>query len=188
MKFLLKFSVVAALAMAANVSMAEQKILPTQSSVSFVSKQMGVPVEGSFGKFDAQLVFDPKKPETSKIAFTIDLNSVNIGDANTIAEVKKDGWFQTAKFPSASFTSSAIKAAGAGKFDVAGTLNIKGKTQALTVPIVLTQQAGNTTATGSFTIKRLDFKIGDGDWNDVSLVANEVVVKLKLVMTGINAL
>jgi polyisoprenoid-binding protein YceI len=108
--------------------------------------------------------------------------------ANTIAEVKKDGWFHTAKFPSASFTSTGIKTTGAGKFDVMGTLNIKGKTQAVTVPIMLTQQAGNTTANGSFTIKRLDFKIGDGEWNDVSLVANEVVVKLKLLMTGINVL
>jgi polyisoprenoid-binding protein YceI len=39
---------------------AQQKLLP-QSEISFVSKQMGVPVEGKFTKFDAQLAFDPKK-------------------------------------------------------------------------------------------------------------------------------
>ena len=42
-----------------------------------------------------------------------------------------------------------------------------------------------TTAQGSFTIKRVDFKIGDGDWADVSIVANDVAVKFKLALTGI---
>jgi polyisoprenoid-binding protein YceI len=53
------------------------------------------------------------------------------------------------------------------------------------VPVTLTQSAGVTRAVGSFTLKRLDFKIGDGEWNDVSLVANEVVVNIKLALTGI---
>lgn len=180
--------VLSAIALLASPAQAEQKLASAQSTVSFVSKQMGVAIDGKFTKFDANLAFDPKKPETSKIAFTIDLNSVDIGDSNTIAEVKKAGWFNTPKFPSASFTSSSIKALGAGKFEVNGALAIKGKTQNLSVPVSLAQLAGNTTATGQFTIKRLDFGIGEGEWNDVSLVANEVVVKLKLVMTGVNPL
>jgi polyisoprenoid-binding protein YceI len=183
----LKFSLLC-LALVSSASYAQQKLVPAQSQVSFVSKQMGVPVDGNFTKFDAQMSFDPKKPETSKINFTLDLNSVVIGDASTIAEVKKAGWFDTLKFPSASFVSSSIKALGAGKFEVAGALSIKGKSQPIVVPITLTQQGPTTNANGSFTIKRLDFKIGDGEWNDVSLVANEVIVKLKLAMTGLGPL
>ncbi len=183
------YSVAALLILTATTAAhAEQKLVPAQSQVSFVSKQMGVPVDGKFTKFDAQMSFDPKKPESSKINFTLDLNSVMIGDDNTITEVKKAGWFDTLKFPSASFASSSIKALGAGKFEVAGTINIKGKAQPVLVPITLTQAGGATTALGSFTLKRLDFKIGDGEWNDVSLVANEVVVKLKLAMTGVGPL
>lgn len=173
---------------ATNTALAQQKLVAAQSQITFVSKQMGVPVDGSFKRFDAALSFDPKKPETSKINFTLDLNSIVIGDDNTIAEVKKPGWFDAVKFPNATFASSSIKAVGAGKFEVAGMLSIKGKAQAITVPITLTQQGGNTNATGAFTIKRLDFKIGDGEWNDVSLVANEVVVKLKLALTGVGPL
>jgi polyisoprenoid-binding protein YceI len=183
----LKFSLLSFL-LVSSASYAQQKLVPAQSQVSFVSKQMGVPVDGNFTKFDAQMNFDPKKPETSKINFTLDLNSVVIGDASTIAEVKKAGWFDTLKFPSASFVSSSIKAVGAGKFEVAGSLSIKGKSQPIVVPITLTQQGTTTNANGSFTIKRLDFKIGDGEWNDVSLVANEVIVKLKLAMTGLGPL
>ena len=41
-----------------------------------------------------------------------------------------------------------------------------------------------STAVGSFVIKRLDFKIGEGDWADTSMVANDVTVKFKLALTG----
>ena len=41
-----------------------------------------------------------------------------------------------------------------------------------------------STAVGSFTLKRLDFKIGDGEWADTSMVANDVTVKFKLALSG----
>jgi polyisoprenoid-binding protein YceI len=179
------FILIAALSLAAN---AQQKLVPAQSEISFTSKQMGVPVDGKFGKFDAQLAFDPKKPDTSKVSFTVDLTSVNIGNADTEKELRNPGWFDSAKVPVATFTSSGIKALGAGKFEIAGKLSIKNLTQNVLVPVTLTQKDGTTRADGSFTLKRLDFKIGDGEWNDVSLVANEVIVKIKLALTGIPAL
>jgi len=56
------------------------------------------------------------------------------------------------------------------------------------VPVTLTQSGGATTANGAFTVKRLDFRIGDGEWKDVSVVANEVQVKFKLALTGVGPL
>ena len=167
---------------------AQQKLVAAQSEISFVSKQMGVPVEGKFRKFDAELTFDPKKPDTSKIAFTVDLGSVDIGNTETEKELGKPGWFDSLKIPQAKFTSTAIKSLGGGKFEVTGKLAIKGNTRDVTAPITLTQAASITTARGEFTVKRLEFKIGDGDWNDTSLVANEVAVKVKLTITGMGAL
>ena len=49
---------------------AQQKPLQPQSGISFVTKQMGVPLEGRYKKFDAQIAFDPAKPESGNIAFT----------------------------------------------------------------------------------------------------------------------
>ena len=46
----------------ASSASAQQKLIPTESEISFTSRQMGVPVSGSFKKFGAQIVFDPKKP------------------------------------------------------------------------------------------------------------------------------
>ena len=175
----------AALVLAASAS-AQQKLVPAQSEINFTVKQMGVPLDGKFGKFDAQLAFDSKKPETGKIAFSIDLGSAAVGDADTTKELKKPEWFNQAKFPTATFSSTAIKSAGPGKLEVAGTLTIKGSVKPVVVPVTLTPgAAGVTTAQGSFTIKRVDFKIGEGDWADVSIVANDVTVKFKLALTGI---
>lgn len=169
---------------AAVAQAAPAQLLPG-SQISFVSKQMGVPVEGQFKKFDAQITLDPKKPETGKVAFTIDIASATIGDKDTDAELPKAPWFNTSKFPQASFQSSAIKSVGAGKYEVAGSLSIKGNASNVIVPVTVTQAGGTSTATGSFAIKRLAFKIGEGEWSDTSMVADDVQVKFKLSLGGL---
>ena len=176
----------AAIALAGSASaMAQQKLLPAQSEIVFVSKQMGVPVEGRFKKFDAQISFDPSKPSTSKMAFTIDVGSATLGAPESDAELPKASWFNTSKFPQATFQSAAIKALGGGKFEVSGKLNIKGSVQNLVVPVALTQSGAITTAVGAFTLKRLAFKIGEGEWADTSMVADDVQVKFKLSLSGV---
>jgi polyisoprenoid-binding protein YceI len=164
---------------------AEQKLLPAQSEIVFVSKQMGVPVDGRFKRFDAQLAFDPKKPAESKIAFSVDLASVSTGAAETETELAKPGWFDSKKFAQATFESTAIKGLGGGKFEVAGKLGIKGVARDVIVPVTIAQAGAATTASGAFVIKRLAYRIGDGEWSDASLVADEVQVRFKLALTGV---
>jgi polyisoprenoid-binding protein YceI len=147
---------------------------------------MGVPVEGHFKKFDAQIAFDPAKPDAAKIALNIDTGSATLGVPESDAELPKATWFSVAKFPQANFQSTTIKALGAGKFQIAGKLTIKGNTKDLEFPVALTQTAGVTTAAGQFVIKRLPFKIGENEWADTSMVADDVQVKFKLVLSGVN--
>ena len=184
------YLLVTTLALAASIAApaCAQQLVPAGSEIAFTSKQMGVPVDGKFRKFEAQVAFDPKKPEAAKIGFTIDLASVSLGAAETEAEVIKPDWFDTRKFPQASFQSASVKAAGPGRYEVAGKLTIKGASQNVVVPVALAQAGGTTTASGAFVIKRLDFRIGDGDWKDTSMVANDVQVKFKLALTGVGAL
>lgn len=164
------------------------QLAPGYSQIGFVSKQMGVPVEGQFRKFDAQIAFDPKKPEGGSVALQIDMASATLGVPQSDAELPKAPWFDTARFPKASFQSSAIKSLGGGRFDIAGRLTIKGHTQELVVPVTITQSADRSTATGSFTIQRLAFKVGEGEWTDTSMVGDEVQVRFKLVLTGLRPL
>ena len=124
---------------AALPAQAQQSLIPAQSEIVFVTRQMGVPVEGRFSKFDAQLAFDPKQPSAAKIGFTVALGSAAIGTDETEAELRKADWFDTPKFPQATFTSTAVKPTGAGQFEVTGTLSIKGRQQPVTVPVRLAQ-------------------------------------------------
>ena len=178
------FVLAASLALS-GVAFAQAKVVPAQSQITFAIKEMGVPVEGKFAKWTADIAFDPKKPETGKVAFTIATGSASFGAPETDAEVPKPEWFNIAKFPNATFASTAIKAKGGGKFDVAGKLTVKGTTKDIVVPIALTQAGPTTTATGAFTIKRNDFHVGEGEWSDTSQLANDVAVKFKIALTGV---
>jgi len=55
----------------------------------------------------------------------------------------------------------------------------------VTVPVTMTQNGATTMATGSFPIKRLAFKIGENEWADTSMVADDVQVNFKLALTGV---
>ena len=184
---LLSAAALSAAAWGLSAHAAGQTLVPAQSEVTFVAKQLGVPLQGRFKRFLAQVAFDPKALATSQIAFELDLGSVSL-NADADAELPKAEWFNVPRFPKATFQSSAIKAVGGGKFQVNGKLAIKGQTRDLVVPVTLTQAKGLSTATGAFTLKRLDYRIGEGDWTDTSIVANEVQVQFKLVLQGVPAL
>lgn len=173
-----------AAALSPLVAQAQQALVPAQSEVVFVSRQMGVPVEGRFKTFSAQVAFDPAKLATSTIAFTVDTGSADISrEAN--AELPKATWFNVAAFPKATFQSSSIKRVNASQFEVAGKLSIKGLSSDVVVPVTLAQSGATTTATGAFPIKRLAFRIGEKEWADTSMVADDVQVKFKIALTGV---
>ena len=56
------------------------------------------------------------------------------------------------------------------------------------MPVALTQSGATTVATGAFAIKRLAFKIGENEWADTSMVADEVQVRFRLALTGVGKL
>ena len=172
----------------AGVAFSQSKVIPAQSEIDFAIKEMGVTVDGKFATWSADIAFDPKKPEAGKVAFTINTASATLGSPETDSEVPKPAWFNVAKYPTATFTSTAIKPSGPGKFAVQGKLSIKGTTKDVTVPVALAQSGGVTTATGQFAIKRNEFKIGEGEWADTSQLADDVIVKFRIALAGIGPL
>ena len=158
-------------------------VLIDKSEIRFVSKQMGINVEGSFRRWKANIVFLPGDLAHSKADFDIELASIDLASDEAESEARRPSWFDTAKFPVARFVSTSIKDLGGGKYEVAGALTMKGISKPTIVPIAVSKDAGgNTIADGSFTIKRLDFKLGEGEWADTSTVANDVLVKFRMVL------
>lgn len=174
-----------ALVAAAAQGQGAPALLPAQSELVFTSRQMGVAVEGRFARFDAQLALDPKQPEAGRVTLVVDTASATLGLAEADAELRKPAWFDTAKFANASFQSMQLRSLGAGRFEVAGKLAIKGSVRDVVVPVQIAQSGGTTVATGTFAIKRLDFRIGEAEWADTALVANEVQLRFKLAFSGV---
>ena len=148
---------------------------------------MGVPVQGSFPKFTTKIAFDPAKPEAATVLLSIDLATIDAGSKDANDEVVGKQWFNVRMFPAATFTSSAVKALGDGRYEVAGPLMIKVKSVPVTAAFNFKTEGVNGVFDGCFTMKRIDFAIGEGPWADVSTVANEIQVKFRVVAAASGA-
>ncbi len=180
----MKHALLLPLALLAAGAAPAQTLVPTGSEIVFVVKQMGVPLEGRFKQFSLPgLAFDPKKPEAAKVRIDIQLASVSM-DPDSEQELLKPEWFDSKRLPTASFSAQTVKALGGGKFELSGPFTLKGQTRPLTVQMQLSQAGANSTASGQFVLKRTDWKIGDGEWKDTSIVAADVQVKFKFQFSG----
>jgi polyisoprenoid-binding protein YceI len=160
------------------------RVQAEKSSIAFTYKQMGVAVDGRFKRFSSQLSFDPAKPAAAKATFDVELASVDTGAPEGDDEVAGKPWFNTKAFPTARFVSGSVKALGGNKYEVAGQLSIKGKTQEVVVPATFTPQGNSGVFDGAFTIRRADFSIGEGSWAKFDIVANDVLVKFRITATS----
>ena len=164
------------------LAQAPQKVVVEKSQIRFAFKQMNVPVEGRFRKFDATVAFDPKRPEATKAEFEVDLGSIDLGNPEGETEAKRKAWLNIDAFPKAKFVAASVKATGPGKFEATGPLTIKGASLNITAPFTLVDAGGMRTVEGQFALKRLQFKIGEGPWSDTETVADEVTVRFKFVI------
>jgi polyisoprenoid-binding protein YceI len=158
------------------------KLVADKSSIGFSFSQLGVPLKGKFNTFNANVFFDPNKPEATKADFTVDMNSVDLGAADYNAETKSPVWLNARMFPNATFAAEKVTALGANKFEVTGKLSIKGATQTVKAQFTYADGA-QPVVEGTFPMKRLGWKIGDNEWKDTSVVADEVTVRFKFVTT-----
>jgi polyisoprenoid-binding protein YceI len=172
-----------AMMLMASSAAGAQAVLIDKSEIRFISRQMGVNVEGRFRKWKANVDFRPKDLAKSRAEIEIDLASIDLASEESETELRRPRWFDTAKFPVATFQSTAMKDLGGDRYEIAGKLTLKGTVQDEKIPIeVKKDAAGNSVATGEFTIKRLAFNIGDGQWSDPSVVADDVIVRVRMVL------
>ncbi len=158
------------------------------SEIGFVSRQMGVPVSGTFRNFDADVQFDPASPQKGHFRIGVDLASVALPTSDATREVVKPDWFDATRFPRAQFESTAVRSAGPAHYEIAGRLSIKGRARDVVVPVALSRSGDLTLASGELVVHRLDFLIGDGEWSDTSVVADDVRITFRLAFKGIGAI
>lgn len=160
------------------------QVQANESAVTFGFKQMGVPSEGKFNKFTAQLSFDPAKLSDAKARIEINVDSIDTGSKDGNEEVVGKLWFNAKTYPVASFVSTGIKALGGNRYEASGKLSIKGRTLDVTTPVIFQSNGARGEFDGAFNIKRLDYAIGEGEWTDVGTVADEIQIKFHVVVNA----
>ncbi len=163
-----------------------KQVQANESSVTFFYTQMSVPLDGKFNQFSAQVSFDPAKLDKAQARIDINVATIDTGSAEANEEVVGKQWFNAKAFPTASFISTGIKALGGNRYQASGKLTIKGKTLDVVTPVTFQQQGSHGVFDGAFGIKRLDYAIGEGEWSDVSTVANEIQIKFHIVVNASN--
>ena len=160
-------------------------VQPDKSKIGFSFKQMGVAMDGQFAKSSATLNFDPAKPEQAKASIEVDLASIDTGSGEVDQEVVGKAWFNTAAFPKAVFVAKQVKQIAPNQYEVLGSLSIKGRSRDVKTMFKLSPQGKSSVLSGSFTLQRADFAIGEGMWSKFDVVANDIQVHFQF--TAFNA-
>ncbi len=163
-----------------NLNAQQLTVNQEKSSITIVFKQIGVPIKALFNNFKAKVAFDEKNLDKSKAEILIDIFSFDLGDPDYNSEVLKEEWFNAKKFPNASFVSSGIEKINPEEYKVVGDLNIKGTAEKESFIFNLKKEDAAFFFKGSLPISRTKYNIGDGDWKDTSIVADEVLISFKL--------
>lgn len=164
------------------------EIDPVHTSIEFSVRHMMVStVKGQFEKVKGSLDLDDKDVTKSTVEVTIDLGSVNTHEPKRDGHLKSADFFNTPKFPTATFTSTKVQKAGKNKLKVTGELSLHGVTK----PVVLEVEGPTdayktpfgTTVRGVHATGKIDRKDFDIGWNKVLdnggvMVGNEVTLDL----------
>jgi polyisoprenoid-binding protein YceI len=164
---------------------ADWQVYPAKSRLGFSGIQTGVKFQGSFGKWQAEIAFDPAQPEAGHAKVTIDLASARTGDTQRDTALPQPDWFDTAAHPQASFEADHFIAKGGDAYDAPGKLTIRGIAKDVVLPFTLTISGDLATAKGHLSLMRSDFGIGQGPWSTGQWVALEAGVDVDLTATRI---
>lgn len=168
-----------------SVQAAPRQLLQEESKVEFVVKEMGVPVQGSFRRVNGTIDIDPASVEKSSVVVRVEIASLYTGNAEADALAVGPEWLDKAGSPFATFNSTAIRDLGKGRFEARGTLEIRNRRRDVTFQFAAAEQAGGRTlVTSEFTLKRSEWGIGGGEWNEPGVVAEEIPVKVRLMLAA----
>jgi cytochrome b561/polyisoprenoid-binding protein YceI len=123
----------------------------------------GETISGSFGKWSAAIVMNPDHPDSADIKVTIDMASASVGDAYKDGMLPGDEFFGIAAHPTATFTAKGAERTGPNAYRAKGMLSLKGVSKAQSIRFTLTGEGPTRKVSGSATIARASFGVGNGD-------------------------
>lgn len=155
------------------------EVSPTNSKVEFVGAKVTGKHTGSFKSFTGTVAYRSAFEE-SKISLEVDVASLTVDAGATLEKhLKSADFFDTEKFPKASFTSDSISKNADGTYTVKGTMEIHGVKKTIGFPATVSETPEKVTLKSEFGITRKDFGVVyPGKPND--LIKDEFLLKIEL--------
>ena len=126
----------ALLAASAVAQTSTWQIDPNHSSAQFAVRHLVVStVRGTFNKLSGTAQYDPAHPAASSIEATIDAASVDTRVEARDKDLRSPNFFDVDKYPTITFKSKKVEAAGAGKLKITGDLTIHGVTKEVVLDV-----------------------------------------------------
>lgn len=163
------------------------QIVKEESAIRFQSSAFGTQFTGQFEQFDGIILFDPDNLNDARVDIIINMDRITSGDSERDAMIQNKDWFATEDFPQARFTAQTIEAMGEGRYVAIGDLTIREATMPLSLPfsLTITPQEGEYIAQmqGQASVGRLDFGVGQGEWQGTEVVPDAVSVTVDIKAT-----
>jgi polyisoprenoid-binding protein YceI len=110
---------------------------PYHTQVEFSAKHLGMmTVRGNFLDLTATGYIDPDHPEASSVDITIQTASIRTHNPQRDNDLRSSNFLEVDKYPTITFKSTKVEAAGQDRFTVTGDLTIKGTTRPVTLSVV----------------------------------------------------
>lgn len=158
------------------------KVIREKSSIDFVGAKVTRDHDGKFHEFDGVIEYASGKP--THVSFEIDLDSIETDEARLTAHLKTADFFDVAKYPKATFTSTSLTEVPAGgpagtTHELRGVLDLHGVRKEVVIPVKAETTAEGVRTTSEFTINRHDWGISYKGAAD-DLIRDNVLIKLNL--------
>jgi polyisoprenoid-binding protein YceI len=171
-----------ALSAAAAAQAGNWQIDPMHSTAQFSVRHLGIStVRGAFTKVSGSAKYDPADPAKTSIDASIEAASVDTRVEMRDNDLRSPNFLDAQKYPTITFHSKQVKAAGAGKLEITGDLTIHGVTKEVVLDVdgpsaAMKDPWGNQRIGASATTKinRMDFGVKGAS----GLVGDEISITI----------
>ncbi|MFM7204813.1 MAG: YceI family protein [Myxococcota bacterium] len=160
----------------------KQVIDVAHSTLNFTAVSFLLDTEGTFKKWEGELMLDRADITKSSVNVSIDVSSIDTRIEKRDEHLKGSDFFDVAKFPKITFKSTKVEKSGDKGFNLVGELTMHGVTKTVTLPVTIDRLQDNYSRfRASGNLSRKDFGITfDSKLNPIEdNVKFELVINIK---------
>jgi polyisoprenoid-binding protein YceI len=150
-----------------------------RSRLGFEVLETGNAVVGRFGRWTADIRYDPADLAAANIRIEVETASAVTGDPRRDNLMIGSDWLDSVRVPKAVFEARGFRALGDNRFEASGPLKLRDGERSVTLTFTLTVEGEEARAQGRAMLVRTQFGVGHGQWAGV--VSFDVAVAFDIV-------